>query len=59
MSDGQFEKLKIYAYKKDDFAEREAEFIEAMMNPENFSFESKMEFQAAQGQGTQPHRQNS
>ncbi len=52
MSDGQFEKLKIYAYKKDDFAEREAEFIEAMMNPENFSFESKMEFQAAQGQGT-------
>lgn len=52
MSKGQFEKLKIYAYKKDDFAEREPEFIEAMMNPENFAYESKMEFQAAQGQGT-------
>lgn len=52
MPEGQFEKLKIYAYKKDDFAEREPEFIEAMMNPENFVFDSKMEFQAAQGQGT-------
>jgi phage tail protein X len=52
MSAGKFEKLKIIAYSDPGCEKQVGEPFSVMLNPENYSLETKMEFQAAQGQGT-------
>jgi phage tail protein X len=52
MPEGQFEKLKIYAYSDPGCENQVGEPLIAMMNPENYSQEIKMEFENGQGQGT-------
>ena len=52
MSTGQFEKLKIIAYSDPGCEKQLGKPFSVMMNPENYSLETKMEFQAGQGQGT-------
>jgi phage tail protein X len=52
MSLGRFEKLKIYAYSDPGCENQVGEPFEAMMNPENYAQEIKMEFEDGQGQGT-------
>jgi phage tail protein X len=52
MSDGKVEKLKIFAYSDIACEQQSGEPFSVMLNPENYSLETKMEFQAAQGQGT-------
>jgi phage tail protein X len=52
MPEGQFEKLKIYAYSDPGCENQVGEPLTAMMNPENYSQEIKMEFENGQGQGT-------
>lgn len=52
MANGQFEKLKIIAYSDPGCEQQVGEPFSVMMNPENYTLETKMEFQAAQGQGT-------
>lgn len=51
MVNGHLEKLKIISCTDAECNEEKEIFI-AMMNPENYTLETKMEFQAAQGQGT-------
>lgn len=52
MPEGFFEKLKIIAFSDIECEKPTGEVYVAMMNPENYTLESKVEFQAAQGQGT-------
>lgn len=57
MPTGEFEKLKIYAYTDpgcgdDHLASLEENPITAMINPENYSMERKVEFNNGQGTGT-------
>ena len=57
MSIGQFEKLKIYAYTDpgcgdDQLASLDENPITAMINPENYTLESKVEFNNGQASGT-------
>ncbi len=51
MLQGKLEKLKIRAYSDPACENLSGEFV-AMMNPENYSREIKMEFDSGQGQGT-------
>jgi len=52
MPDGQFEKLKIFAYSDPGCETQVGEPFTVMMNPENYTQEIKMEFENGQGQGT-------
>jgi hypothetical protein len=52
MSEGKIEKLKIFAYSDIACEQQVGQPFSVMLNPENYSLETKMEFQAAQGQGT-------
>lgn len=52
MPDGQFEKLKIYAYSDPGCENQVGTPFTVMMNPENYTQEIKMEFENGQGQGT-------
>lgn len=52
MPEGQFEKLKIYAFSDPGCENQVGEPFVAMMNPENYTQEIKMEFENGQGQGT-------
>lgn len=52
MPEGQFEKLKIYAYSDPGCENQVGEPFTVMMNPENYTQEIKMEFENGQGQGT-------
>lgn len=52
MSEGKFEKLKIYAYSDPGCEKQVGEPFTVMMNPENYTQEIKMEFENGQGQGT-------
>lgn len=52
MPEGQFEKLKIYAYSDPGCESQVGEPFTVMMNPENYTQEIKMEFENGQGQGT-------
>jgi phage tail protein X len=52
MAQGKFEKLKIFAYSDPGCENQVGQPFEAMMNPENYSQEIKMEFENGQGQGT-------
>jgi hypothetical protein len=52
MPDGQFEKLKIYAYSDPGCERLVGTPFTVMMNPENYTQEIKMEFENGQGQGT-------
>jgi len=52
MPDGQFEKLKIYAYSDPGCENQVGLPFTVMMNPENYTQEIKMEFENGQGQGT-------
>jgi len=52
MAQGRFEKLKIFAYSDPGCEQQVGEPFEAMMNPESYAQEIKMEFENAQGQGT-------
>lgn len=50
---GEFEKMTIYAYNNPDLsdAHQKGKFV-AMINPENYTLDIKMEFTDGQGQGT-------
>lgn len=52
--DGQLEKMKIYAYNNPELSSEHqvGEPFVAMMNPETYSIETKMEFNLRQGHGT-------
>lgn len=52
MPEGQFEKLKIYAYSDPGCENQVGVPFTVMMNPENYTQEIKMEFENGQGQGT-------
>jgi len=52
MPEGKFEKLKIYAFSDPGCENQVGEPFVAMMNPENYTQEIKMEFENGQGQGT-------
>jgi hypothetical protein len=52
MSTGKFEKLQIIAYSDAACEQQVGVPFVAMLNPESYTQETKMEFQAAQGQGT-------
>src|SRR5689334_570937 len=54
MANGQLEKMKVYAYNNPELsAEHQVgEPFVAMMNPETYTIETKMEFNARQGHGT-------
>lgn len=52
MPEGQFEKLKIYAFSDPGCENQVGEPFVAIMNPENYTQEIKMEFENGQGQGT-------
>ena len=52
MPEGQFEKLKIYAFSDPGCENQIGEPFTAMMNPEHYTQEIKMEFENGQGQGT-------
>jgi hypothetical protein len=57
MPTGEFEKLKIYAYTNpacgdDQLASLDENPITAMINPENYTLETKVEFNNGQGTGT-------
>lgn len=53
MANGQLEKMRIYAYNNPELSSEHqiGEFV-AMMNPETYAIETKMEFNLEQGQGT-------
>lgn len=54
MAGGQLEKMKIYAYNNPELSAQHqvGEPFVAMMNPETYSIDTKMEFNLAQGHGT-------
>jgi hypothetical protein len=54
MAAGEFEKLKIIAYSDPDFADSHqvGEPFEALINPESYTLETRMEFSDQQGSGT-------
>jgi hypothetical protein len=57
MPSGEFEKLKIYAYTDpgcgdDHLADLDENPITAMINPENYTLETKVEFNNGQAGGT-------
>jgi hypothetical protein len=50
---GEFEKMTIYAYNNPDLSDAHAKgSFAAMINPENYTLDIKMEFNDSQGQGT-------
>jgi hypothetical protein len=52
MAQGRFEKLKIFAYSDPGCEQQVGDPFTAMMNPESYAQEIKMEFENGQGQGT-------
>lgn len=54
MATGQLEKMKIYAYNNGDFddSHRVGSPFTALINPESYALETKMNFNDGQGQGT-------
>lgn len=59
MAAGQLEKLKIIAFKKADYSDPPAEqkTFTAMLNPETYTLDYKVEYQDGQGQGTSASQQ--
>ncbi|MCB2206172.1 LysM peptidoglycan-binding domain-containing protein [bacterium] len=59
MAEGQLEKLKIIAFKEADYSDppSEQESFTAMLNPENYTLDYKVEYQDGQGQGTSASQQ--
>ena len=51
MANGKLEKLKIIAFKNADYSEEQGNFV-AMLNPETYTIDYKVDYQAGQGQGT-------
>lgn len=51
MAGGKLEKLKIIAYANADYSEEQGSFA-AMLNPETYTIDYKIDYQEAQGQGT-------
>lgn len=53
MASGKLEKLKIIAFKNADYTDEMGSFT-AMLNPETYTLDYKVEYQDGQGQGTTP-----
>ena len=58
MANGQLEKMKIYAYNNPELstAHQVGQPFVAMMNPETYAIDKKMEFNLKQGHGTSGHQ---
>jgi hypothetical protein len=58
MANGQLEKMKIYAYNNPELSNQHqvGEPFTAMMNPETYTIDTKMEFNLKQGHGTSGHQ---
>jgi hypothetical protein len=59
MASGKLEKLKIIAFKNADYSDapEEQQSITAMLNPESYTLDYKVEYQDGQGQGTSSSQQ--
>ena len=59
MTQGKLEKLKIIAFKNADYSDAPAdqESMEALLNPETYALDYKVEYQDGQGQGTSSSQQ--
>ncbi|MDT8323228.1 MAG: LysM peptidoglycan-binding domain-containing protein [Bacteroidota bacterium] len=59
MAEGQLEKLKIIAFREADYSDppSEQESFTAMLNPENYTLDYKVEYQDGQGQGSSAAQQ--
>jgi hypothetical protein len=59
MASGKLEKLKIIAFKNADYSDapEEQQSITAMLNPESYTLDYKVEYQDGQGQGTSSAQQ--
>ncbi len=59
MAEGKLEKVRIYAYNNADYADEHqvGEVFTAMINPENYVLDYKVEFNDGQGQGTSATQQ--
>src|SRR5690554_3795818 len=59
MAEGKLEKVRIYAYNHADYADEHqvGEVFTAMVNPENYVLDYKVEFNDGQGQGTSTSQQ--
>jgi phage tail protein X len=59
MAEGQLEKLKIIAFKQADYSDppSEQESFAAMLNPEAYTLDYKVEYQDGQGQGSSASQQ--
>lgn len=59
MANGELEKLKIIAFKNADYSDspEEQETFTAMLNPESYTLDYKVEYQDGQGQGTSAAQQ--
>src|SRR5690606_39775875 len=59
MAEGKLEKVSIYAYNHADYAQEHqvGEVFKAMINPESYVLDYKVEFNDGQGQGTSASQQ--